>query len=74
VYVFLKPFIISEYLLGSYSYYYNNFSFNNLIGHEIINIGLDPIKNYPAEITNSIDYFGSFGTEQINVKKNINIY
>jgi hypothetical protein len=42
--------------------------------YKVVNIGLNPIKSYYTEITNSIDYFSGFGTEQISVKKNINIY
>jgi hypothetical protein len=44
------------------------------MGYKIINIGLDPVESYPAEVTNSIDYLSSFGTEQVSVEKDVNIY
>jgi hypothetical protein len=73
-YVFLEPFVVSEYFLGSHSCYCSDFLFDGFIGYKIINISLDLVESYSAEITNSINYFGSFGTEQVSVKKNINIY
>jgi hypothetical protein len=42
--------------------------------HEIIDINLDLIESYTAEITNNIYYFGWFATKQVLVKKNIDIY
>jgi hypothetical protein len=42
--------------------------------YEILDIGLDLIKNYSPKITNCIDYFGYFYPEQVLVEENINIY
>jgi hypothetical protein len=33
------------------------------MSYKIVNINLNLIKGYPAKITNSINYFGGFGTE-----------
>jgi hypothetical protein len=60
---FFELFVINKYFLNNCSCDYNNFSFGNLVSHEIINISLDLIKNYPSKVTNSIEYFGSFSTE-----------
>jgi hypothetical protein len=42
--------------------------------YEILDINLDPVENYSPEITNRINYFGCFCSEQVLVEKNINIY
>jgi hypothetical protein len=42
--------------------------------HEVFNIGLDLVENYSSEITNRVDYFSCFYSEQILIKENINIY
>jgi hypothetical protein len=44
------------------------------MSHEIINIGLNLIKNYSPKITDRIDYFSRFGPEQILVEEDIDIY
>jgi hypothetical protein len=55
--IFLERIIISKYTLGYIPSYNNNLSFNCFIDHEIVNISLDLIKGYTAEITNNIYYF-----------------
>jgi hypothetical protein len=55
--VFFEHAIISEYNLGRIPGYSNNSPFNILIVHKIVDISLDPIKSYTAEITNNIYYF-----------------
>jgi hypothetical protein len=42
--------------------------------YEILNISLDLVESYSFEVTNRIDYLGCFCSEQVLVKKNINIY
>jgi hypothetical protein len=44
------------------------------MSHEVVDIGLNPIKGYSTKVTNGIDYFSSFNTEQVSIKKDINIY
>jgi hypothetical protein len=56
--IFFEYIIISKYSLGRIPSYSSNLSFNYFIIHEIINISLDLIKGYTAEVTNNIYYFG----------------
>jgi hypothetical protein len=42
--------------------------------HKIIDISLDLIKSYTAEVTDNIYYFGWLATKQILVEKDIDIY
>jgi hypothetical protein len=42
--------------------------------HEIVNISLDLIKSYTAEITDNIYYFSWLATKQVLVEKDIDIY
>jgi hypothetical protein len=63
IYIRFELFITSKYFLSNYSSYYNNPTFNKLIGYKIVNIGFNLIKGYSMEITNNINYFSSFGTE-----------
>jgi hypothetical protein len=42
--------------------------------HEIIDISLNLVKSYTAEITNNIYYFGWLTTKQVLVEKNIDVY
>jgi hypothetical protein len=56
--VFFKRIIISEYSLGRIPGCSNNFPFNTFVVYKIIDISLDLIKNYTAEITDDIYYFG----------------
>jgi hypothetical protein len=44
------------------------------VGYKIINISFDPIENYPLEIADCINYLGCFGSEQVLVEEDINIY
>jgi hypothetical protein len=74
LHVFLESLITSEHFLGNYPCDRNNSPVRVLIGHEVVNIGLNPVESYSTKITNSIDYLGGFSTEQVGVKKNINIY
>jgi hypothetical protein len=60
--------------LGYIPCYNNNLSFNYLIVHEIVDISLDPIKNYTVEVANNIYYFSWLATKQVLVEKNIDIY
>jgi hypothetical protein len=72
--VFLERIIISKHTLDYISYCGNNFFFNYLIVHEIVNVSLDPVKGYIAEVADNIYYFSRFATKQVLVEKNINIY
>jgi hypothetical protein len=72
--IFLERIIISKYILGRIPGCGNNFSFNCFVDHEIIDINLDPIKSYTAEITDNIYYFSRFATKQVLVEKDIDIY
>jgi hypothetical protein len=49
--------------MGSYSCDCSNLFFGGLISYKIVDIGLNLIESYPTKVTNSIDYFGGFGTE-----------
>jgi hypothetical protein len=55
--IFFERAIIGEYNLGRIPGYSNNFPFNIFIVHEIVDINLDLIKSYTAEVTNNIYYF-----------------
>jgi hypothetical protein len=55
--VFFEYIIISEYSLGRIPSCNNNFPFNTLMVHEIVDISLDLIEGYTAEIANDIYYF-----------------
>jgi hypothetical protein len=55
--IFLEHIIISKHTLGHIPSCSNNFSFNCLVVHEIIDINLDLIKGYIIEIANNIYYF-----------------
>jgi hypothetical protein len=56
--VFLERIIISKHTLGRIPSYNNNFSFNYLMDHKIVDISLDLIKGYTTEIADNIYYFG----------------
>jgi hypothetical protein len=56
--IFLKRIIISKYTLGYIPSCSNNLSFNYLIDHKIIDISLDLIESYTAEVADNIYYFG----------------
>jgi hypothetical protein len=72
--VFFEHTIISEYNLGRIPGCNSNFLFNIFVVHEIINISLDLIESYTAEITDNIYYFGWLTTKQVLVKEDIDIY
>jgi hypothetical protein len=55
--IFFKRVIISKYSLGCVPSYNNNPPFNIFVIHEIIDISLDPIESYTAEIADNIYYF-----------------
>jgi hypothetical protein len=56
--VFFEHTIISEYNLSYIPSYSNNFLFNIFVVYEIVDISLDLIKNYTAEVVDNIYYFG----------------
>jgi hypothetical protein len=55
--VFFKRTIIGEHSLGCIPSCNNNSPFNTLVVHEIVDISLDLIKSYTAEVTDNIYYF-----------------
>jgi hypothetical protein len=55
--IFLEYIIIGKHILGYIPSYSNNLSFNCFIDHEIVDINLDLIENYTAEVTDNIYYF-----------------
>jgi hypothetical protein len=72
--IFLKRIIIGKYTLGCIPCCNNNFSFNYLMIHEILDINLNLIESYTAEITNNIYYFSWLATKQVLVEENIDSY
>jgi hypothetical protein len=56
--IFFKRVIISKYSLGRIPSYSNNPPFNILMVHEIVDISLDLIESYTAEVADNIYYFG----------------
>jgi hypothetical protein len=72
--IFLEHIIISEHSLGRIPGCSNNPPLNILIIHEIIDISLDPIESYTAEVTDNIYYFGWLATKQVLVEEDIDIY
>jgi hypothetical protein len=55
--IFFKYIIINKYSLGYIPSYNNNSSFNIFVVHEIVDINLDLIKSYTAEVADNIYYF-----------------
>jgi hypothetical protein len=55
--VFFEYVIISKHNLGRIPSYNNNPPFNIFVIHEIVDISLDPIESYTAEIADNIYYF-----------------
>jgi hypothetical protein len=72
--IFFKYTIIGEYNLGRIPSYSNNFPFDIFVVHEIVDINLDLIEGYTAEVTDNIYYFGWLVTKQVLVKEDIDIY
>jgi hypothetical protein len=72
--IFLECIIISKHILGYIPSCGSNFSFNYFMDHKIVDISLDLVESYTAEVADNIYYFGWFATKQILVEKNINIY
>jgi hypothetical protein len=72
--IFFKYVIISKYNLGRIPSCSNNLPFNCFIVHEIVNISLDLIKSYTAEITDNIYYFSRLAIKQVLVEEDIDIY
>jgi hypothetical protein len=72
--VFFEYIIISKYNLGCIPSYSSNLPLNILVVYEIVDISLDLIKSYTAEITNNIYYFSWLAIKQVLVKKDIDIY
>jgi hypothetical protein len=56
--IFFEYVIISKYNLGRIPGYNNNPPFNIFVIYKIVDISLDLIKSYIAEVTNNIYYFG----------------
>jgi hypothetical protein len=56
--VFFKHTIISEHNLGRIPGCSNNSPFNIFVVYEIVDISLDLIESYIAEVANNIYYFG----------------
>jgi hypothetical protein len=56
--VFFKRAIIGKHSLGRIPSCSSNFPFNIFVVYEIVNINLNPIKGYTAEVANDIYYFG----------------
>jgi hypothetical protein len=56
--IFLEHIIISKHTLGYIPSRSNNLSFNCFIDHEIVNINLDLVEGYIAEVADNIYYFG----------------
>jgi hypothetical protein len=42
--------------------------------YEIVDISLDPIKSYTAEVADNIYYFSWLATKQVLVEEDIDIY
>jgi hypothetical protein len=55
--IFFERVVISKHSLGRIPSYSSNPSFNIFVVHEIVNINLDLIKGYIAEIADNIYYF-----------------
>jgi hypothetical protein len=55
--VFFERAIISKYNLGRIPSCSSNSPFNILMVHEIVNINLNPIESYIAEVADNIYYF-----------------
>jgi hypothetical protein len=72
--VFFEYIIISKHSLGCIPSYSNNLPFDCFVVHEIVDISLDLIKDYTAEITNNIYYFSRLAIKQVLVEEDINIY
>jgi hypothetical protein len=54
--VFFEYIIISKYSLGCIPSYSSNLFFNYFIVYEIVNINLNLIENYTAEVVDNIYY------------------
>jgi hypothetical protein len=55
--IFFEHAIIGKYSLGRIPSYNSNFLFNTLVAYEIIDISLDLIEGYTAEVADNIYYF-----------------
>jgi hypothetical protein len=56
--IFFEYAIINKYNLGRIPSYSNNSPFNIFIVYKIVDISLDLIESYSAEVTDNIYYFG----------------
>jgi hypothetical protein len=56
--VFLERVIIGKHSLGYIPGYSNNPPFNIFVVYEIVDINLDLIESYTAEVADNIYYFG----------------
>jgi hypothetical protein len=72
--IFFERPVASEYVLGRYPSQYINIAIAVLVCHEILDISLNLVESYSPEVTNGIDYFSCFRSEQVLIEKNIDIY
>jgi hypothetical protein len=72
--IFFEYIIISKHNLGYIPSCSNNFPFDCFVIYKIINISINPIESYTAEVTNNIYYFSWLATKQVLVEENIDIY
>jgi hypothetical protein len=72
--VFFEHVIISKYNLGCIPGCSSNPSLNILVVYKIVDISLDLIKGYTAEVANNIYYFGWLATKQVLVEEDIDVY
>jgi hypothetical protein len=72
--IFFEHIIIGKYNLGCIPSYNSNSSFNIFMVHEIVDISLNLIEGYIAEVVDNIYYFGWLATKQVLVEKDIDIY
>jgi hypothetical protein len=72
--VFLERPVANKYILGRYPSQYINTTIAILVCYKILNISLDPVEGYSPKITNSINYFNCFRSEQVLIEENINIH
>jgi hypothetical protein len=72
--VFLEYIIINKHILGYIPSCSSNFSFNCFVDYKIINISLDLVEGYTAEVTDNIYYFSWLAIKQVLVEENIDIH
>jgi len=73
-YIIFELLITSKYLLCRSPGQHVDLSIIVLISHEVVDVGLDPIKSYTSKVTDSMDYFGCLRSKQVLVEKDIDIH